>query len=179
MQCFALFTVAIFVWLALFTAMLPREMLYPTDEDEWWPERYEDVADASYEVGYHVPSLHGPPGWRLQGVFVAWRGDTGLVDVTYVSDTSATLTLSINRRRALAPYIKAKDDGDEARTLERVRFAGRFTQLETYSTSTVAVMTTHWVRNGMPITATAFVYATKDGALLSKQQFLEALETVH
>ena len=179
MQRFALLTIALIAWLAMFVSVLPATVVYPGAEDEWVPERYEDLAEASYDVGYHIPALHNAPGWRLQGIFVAWRGDTGLVDVTYLSDTSALLTLSINRRRALSPYIKAKDDDDEARTLERVRFAGRFTELETYRTSTVAVMTTHWVRNGMPITATAFVYPGKDGAALSKQQFLDALETVH
>jgi hypothetical protein len=179
MQRFALFTIAIVLWLALCAALLPGEALYPEAEDEWSPERYTDLAEASYDVGYHIPALHNAASWRMQGIFVAWRGDTGLVDVTYVSDTSALLTLSVNRRRALPPHIQASDDGDETRTLERVRFAGRYTQLETYQTSTVAVMTTHWVRNGMPITATAFVYPNNDGATLSKQQFIDALETVH
>jgi hypothetical protein len=114
----------------------------------------------------------------LPGIFED-AGTEGLVDVTYASDTSALLTLSVYRRREFSPYIKAGDDGDEARTLERGRFAGRYVDLETYHTNTVAVMTTRWVRNGMPITATAFVYANKDGAALSQQQFLEALETVH
>jgi hypothetical protein len=178
MQRFALLTIALIAWLAMFASMLPGTVEYAGAEDEWLPERYTDLEAASYEVGYHIPALHGAAGWRMQGIFVAWRGDTGLVDVTYVSDTSALLTLSINRRRALPPYIKSKDD-DDVRTLERVRFAGRYAQLETYRSSSVAVMTTHWVRNGMPITATAFVYPGKDGAALSKQQFLDALETVH
>src|SRR4051812_47912481 len=179
MQRFALVTIAIVVWLGMFAAMLPGTVEYAGAEDEWLPERYTDIDAASHDVGYHIPELHVAPGWRMQGIFVAWRGDTGLVDVTYVSETSALLTLSVNRRREFSPHIRAKDDGDEARTLERVRFAGRYVELETYRTSTVAVMTTRWVRNGMPITATAFVYASKDGAALSRQQFLEALETVH
>jgi hypothetical protein len=179
MQRLALLTVAFVVWLALFASMLPGTYEYAGAEDEWLPERYTDLDAASYEVGYHVPALHGAPGWRLQGVFVTWRGDVGLVDVTYVSDTSALLTLSVNRRREFSPYIQTKDDGDEARSVERVRFAGRYVELETYRTSSVAVMTTRWVRNGMPITATAFVYPGKDGGTLSQQQFLDALETVH
>src|SRR3954467_10967264 len=178
MQRFALLTIAIVVWLAMFAAMLPGTFEDAGAEDEWLPERYTDIDAASYDVGYHIPALHNAPGWRLQGIFVAWRGDTGLVDVTYASDMSALLTLSINRRRELPPYIKSKDD-DDVRTQERVRFAGRYTQLETYRSSTVAVMTTHWLRNGMPITATAFVYPGKDGPVLNKQQFLDALETVH
>src|SRR5262249_41898801 len=146
MQRFAVLTAVTLVWLAMFSSLLPREVLYTEAEDEWTPERFEDIADASYQVGYHIPAMHNAAGWRMQGIFVAWRGDTGLVDVTYVSDTAAIMTLSINRRRALAPYVQAKDDGDETRSLERVRFAGRYTELETYSTRTVAVITTRWLR---------------------------------
>jgi hypothetical protein len=176
---FALLTAVFVVWLGMFAATLPAAAKYPDAEDEWLPERYTDIDEASWQVGYHIPVLHNAPGWRMQGIFVAWRGDTGLVDVTYVSDGGALLTLSVNRRRELPPFIKGKDDVEEKSTEERVRFAGRFTRLVTYRTSSVEVMTTQWVRNGMPITATAFVYPGTAGASLTKQQLLDALETLH
>src|SRR4051812_143082 len=163
----------------MFAATLPGTVEYPEAEDEWLPERYTDIDEASWQVGYHIPTLHNAPGWRMQGIFIAWRGDTGLADVTYVSDGGALLTLSVHRRRELPPFIKGKDDVDEKGTEERVRFAGRFTRLVTYRTASVEVMTTQWVRNGMPITATAFVYPGTADASLTKQQLLEALETLH
>ena len=82
MQRFALLTIAIVVWLAMFAAMLPGTFEDAVAEDEWLPERYTDIDAASYDVGYHIPALHNAPGWRMQGIFVAWRGDTGLVDVS-------------------------------------------------------------------------------------------------
>ena len=130
-------------------------------------------------MGFQIPTLHNVPGWRMETIFVAWHGDLGMVDVTYVSDRGALLTLSINRRRTSPPFIKAKDDGEETRTEERVRFAGGYARLVSYAANSVEIMTTSWEHKGRPMSATAFVYPSKDGPALTRQQMLDVLETVH
>ena len=180
MHRFALLTAVFIVWLGMFAATLPGAVKYPEAEDEWLPERYTDIDEASWQVGYHIPTLHNAPGWRMQGIFVAWRGDTGLVDVTYVSDAGALLTL-VGQPPARAAALhqgqgrRRREEHGGARTVRRHGSRGS----SPTRTASVEVMTTQWVRNGMPITATAFVYPGKDGASLTKQQLLEALETLH
>jgi hypothetical protein len=177
-QRFALLTTAFVLWLAGLVHALPAADNYNPDLDDWSPERYATIDDANYEVGFNIPTLHNMPGWRIETIFVAWRGDLGLIDLTYVSDKGALLTLSVNRRRTSPSFIKAKDE-EEDMTEERVRFAGRYARLVTYKTSSVEIMTTSWQQNRRPLSATAFVYPGKDGPSLTKQQLLDALETVH
>ena len=182
MRGFLLLVAGFMVWLAGLAVSLPApdpSLDWAYGDDPPPAVRYADIALANSAAGFHIPTIHNTAGWRIESIFVTPTATLPRsVDVTYASDNSAVVTMSVNSRRA-PPFIKGSDDNEPEVREERVRFAGQFAPLVSYKTASLEVISTEWSHHGMQLRATAFVYPSMDGAMLTKQQLLDVLETVH